>query len=633
MANMFNEDGTYNKTEWKAGDKITAVKLNKIELSLEAINNNDIDRHVEADGRLDILEERLANTPDNKQMDALEDVVKDNKYAVDLAVYEMNRKIQSLESVNADSRLDALESVNADSRLDALEGVNADSRLDALEGTNADSRLGALEGVNADNRLGDAESRLNILEGNLYGITPEERLDTESDDTGALQRAINRGGVVYIDRDLIISDTIKLQQNTIICGNGKSDISNTITMTNDEKFLFEYTTKESESAYDLTIGIRFNDLRIIAKNVIRLNDRNLDFTKVGHIKGFKIDCCKMTGKTTSNGKGGTNEIPEYNELAYEGVAIQLTKVFDFAIRDSEIERYGIAVDLLGSDIGLMDNCRVSYNDRHYHAVRTGGTYGSQCKIKNCDIMWNKRYGAIYLYGTAFDTLEDNYFECYDNSATYIVARSTFGTSIINNRFDDSGKTNIPMCVLEPWFSLLVAFNRFNKGATPSYMEILPTYYDYAFRNNFAKVADNLDLPLRICPFVQNGSLDESIFNPQNIAYMDGVMVSSGYPFEQVDGVWKIKQTSNGSCILRLKPPVRTDTLKIYLETYDTDDGTFHVNIIANHIGGGFLLQRQISKKSGWITLENVGNVDYILFEYVTNTVNLKSLKIFNYIPQ
>ena len=56
MANMFNEDGTYNKTEWKAGDKITAVKLNKIESSLEAINNNDIDRHLEADSRLDDLE-------------------------------------------------------------------------------------------------------------------------------------------------------------------------------------------------------------------------------------------------------------------------------------------------------------------------------------------------------------------------------------------------------------------------------------------------------------------------------------------------------------------------------------------------------------------------------------------------
>ena len=98
MANMFNEDGTYNKTEWKAGDKITAVKLNKIESSLEAINNNDIDRHVEADSRLDILEERMANTPDNEQMNALEDMVKDNKDVVNLALYSINQNVKSLES-------------------------------------------------------------------------------------------------------------------------------------------------------------------------------------------------------------------------------------------------------------------------------------------------------------------------------------------------------------------------------------------------------------------------------------------------------------------------------------------------------------------------------------------------------
>lgn len=60
MANTFNEDGTYNKTNWKTGDKITASKLNKIEESLEAINNNDISRHVEADTRLDALEEQAA---------------------------------------------------------------------------------------------------------------------------------------------------------------------------------------------------------------------------------------------------------------------------------------------------------------------------------------------------------------------------------------------------------------------------------------------------------------------------------------------------------------------------------------------------------------------------------------------
>lgn len=66
MANTFNEDGTYIKTEWKAGDTITAAKLNKIELSLEAINNNDIDRHVEADNRLDILEEKILDIDTNE---------------------------------------------------------------------------------------------------------------------------------------------------------------------------------------------------------------------------------------------------------------------------------------------------------------------------------------------------------------------------------------------------------------------------------------------------------------------------------------------------------------------------------------------------------------------------------------
>ena len=98
MANMFNEDGTYNKTEWKAGDRITAVKLNKIELSLEAINNNDIDRHVEADTRLDVLEERMANTPDNERIDALEDMIKDNKDAAELGDYEINSRMDFLEA-------------------------------------------------------------------------------------------------------------------------------------------------------------------------------------------------------------------------------------------------------------------------------------------------------------------------------------------------------------------------------------------------------------------------------------------------------------------------------------------------------------------------------------------------------
>ena len=190
MANMFNEDGTYNKTEWKAGDKITAVKLNKIELSLEAINNNDITRHVEADNRLDILEERMANTPDNEQMDALEDMVKYNKDAADLAVYSINQKIESLEGVNADSRLDALESVNAGGRLGALEGVNADSRLYALEDYT------------------DNMSKLNIRTPQYYGASGDGYTDDSTALSDAIKDCASNGYVLFLNGKYRIQKSI-----------------------------------------------------------------------------------------------------------------------------------------------------------------------------------------------------------------------------------------------------------------------------------------------------------------------------------------------------------------------------------------------------------------------------------------
>ena len=64
MADIFNEDGKYNKTDWESGDRITANKLNRIEMAIEQINDNDNQRHVEADGRLDNLEAGLTETKD-----------------------------------------------------------------------------------------------------------------------------------------------------------------------------------------------------------------------------------------------------------------------------------------------------------------------------------------------------------------------------------------------------------------------------------------------------------------------------------------------------------------------------------------------------------------------------------------
>lgn len=91
----FDENGKYIKTDWKAGDKITATKLNKIEESIEAVNDNDISRHVEADTRLDALEAK--DVAHDKEFTNIKNTIADNKAAAELGDYEINSRMQFLE--------------------------------------------------------------------------------------------------------------------------------------------------------------------------------------------------------------------------------------------------------------------------------------------------------------------------------------------------------------------------------------------------------------------------------------------------------------------------------------------------------------------------------------------------------
>ena len=91
----FDENGKYIKTNWKAGDKITSTKLNKIEESIEAVNDNDISRHVEADARLDALEAK--DVAHDKELTKIKNDIADNKAAAELGDYDINSRMQFLE--------------------------------------------------------------------------------------------------------------------------------------------------------------------------------------------------------------------------------------------------------------------------------------------------------------------------------------------------------------------------------------------------------------------------------------------------------------------------------------------------------------------------------------------------------
>ena len=55
----FDENGNYIKTYWEHGDIITAGKLNKVEDSLEVINANDIQNHIDVNEKIDALIESI----------------------------------------------------------------------------------------------------------------------------------------------------------------------------------------------------------------------------------------------------------------------------------------------------------------------------------------------------------------------------------------------------------------------------------------------------------------------------------------------------------------------------------------------------------------------------------------------
>lgn len=100
MTAIFDSEGRYVKTEWKTGDTITADKLDKIESCLEAINNNDIDRHMEADNRLDILEESIENSATKNELKTLVEDTAGNIYEELTSKMEINNNCIYMENFN-----------------------------------------------------------------------------------------------------------------------------------------------------------------------------------------------------------------------------------------------------------------------------------------------------------------------------------------------------------------------------------------------------------------------------------------------------------------------------------------------------------------------------------------------------
>lgn len=120
MSDVFNPDGTYSKTEWKTGDRISSNGLNKIETALDAINN-----------KLESLKETI-NNQISEDLANLEGVINDQ---ISEKVNNLEEAVSNLESSLIDvegtlSELDDLKKVVND--LDDTVG-NLEKVIDDIE--------------------------------------------------------------------------------------------------------------------------------------------------------------------------------------------------------------------------------------------------------------------------------------------------------------------------------------------------------------------------------------------------------------------------------------------------------------------------------------------------------------------
>ena len=244
----FDENGKYIKTNWKAGDKITATKLNKIEESIEAVNDNDISRHVEADARLDALEAK--DVAHDKEFTNVKNTIADNKAAAELGDYEINSRMTFLE----DELNEGIEEVH--NVASTVDGKIAQGKAD-MEAMVAEVEAD-LEGLHAKDeelseQLAHIGNETDLLQ--FFGCVG----DGVNDDTISLQNAINYCIENGVNMSSSKGKIYKLTKTILIPNNAQFNKSIDLTF-NNNVFLVEHddVVFSSASYIDGTLQSNYN---------------------------------------------------------------------------------------------------------------------------------------------------------------------------------------------------------------------------------------------------------------------------------------------------------------------------------------------------------------------------------------
>ena len=287
-----------------------------------------------------------------------------------------------------------------------------------------------------------------------------------ADDSDAIQDAINSGHEVFIPNGTYkITKTISLSPYVNVLGESTSGV--VINNTNNAVFAFDYLPPTGN---DINSGMVFAYMTINSKFGIRIGRSDGSFSAQAAVKNLHFHNLNITGTyvneptvpggTDANAYTSVTASPA--EMEGYGIGIQLSKVLDSKVELCKIEYLGVGVFLYGSDINTVELNRLNKNGWHLQYFGLD-TWGGQSKFKDNDCLYNVRPGGVYLYNCIWATIEDNYFENYYASATFIISQFDSCTRIVGNRFDTPSlaqvNPTVPIMDLAPYLGSIVTENR------------------------------------------------------------------------------------------------------------------------------------------------------------------------------
>ena len=476
----FDENGKYIKTNWKAGDKITATKLNKIEESIEAVNDNDISRHVEADARLDALEAK--DVAHDKEFTNVKNTIANNKAAAELGDYEINSRMTFLEN-ELNEGIEEVHNVasTVDGKINqAVTNVNnvastVDGKIAAAEAnmtTQVNQGKADMEAM-----VAEVEAELEYIEN--YKINKEHIIVNDINELNTLiEKAYEEKRNLYIPKQAtpyILNETISLKDGVNIYSNyavietsgyfdvckceGVSNISiNNLIIDGGENvntssfyngFYIEnsnnITIKDCEirniigyDCNDGAINVRGDSMNIIVDNcyihdcsgggVVLLGEQ-VKNNKIINSKLINIAKSPIMIKTGSN-----NNYVGYN-LIQDGGESNISVNGKYNIIEGNIIHESL---LLGINLGHDDDLEVSdYSIINNNVLYNSGIGGNRCN--NVEIRNNKVYNpptkGISLMTCNCCTIIDNliYGGCKDGGINILCDSTSVNNNCIISR--------------------------------------------------------------------------------------------------------------------------------------------------------------------------------------------------------